>query len=367
MRPAAGRLHVVVLAGGAGERFWPASRARTPKPLLRVAGGESLLAATVGRARRLAGDGRVWLVCGAEHADAMRREARLPTTRVVVEPARRNTAMAVAVGALAVAAEDPAALLAVLPADHRIGDPRGFAAAVRRAARAAAAEGVLVTLGVRPTRPDTGYGYIGLGPGVGSPHFGLHRVRRFVEKPDRARARRYLRSGGFLWNAGIFVWTARAILEEIAAHAPEVEAALAPLRRELERPRGGRVPSAAALARAYRGAPSLPIDVAVLERSARVWCVPVAFPWSDVGTWQSLAEALGVNRTRTAVVEGEVVACDAPGNLVWGRGRPIALLGVEGLAVIDAGDALLVARLDRSGDVREIVRELRARGRHDLV
>jgi mannose-1-phosphate guanylyltransferase len=274
--------------------------------------------------------------------------------------------MAVAVGALAVAAEDPGAVMAVFPADHRIGDPRGFTAAIRRGARAAAAEGVLVTLGVRPTRPETGYGYIGIGAAVGKPHAGLHRVRRFVEKPDRARARRYLRSGGFLWNAGIFVWTARAILEEIAAHAPELDAALAPLRRDLERPRAGG-PSVAALARAYGAAPSLPIDVAVLERSGRVWCLPVAFPWSDVGTWQSLAEALGVNPEASAVVEGEVVSCDAPGNLVWGRGRPIALLGVEGLAVIDAGDALLVARLDRSGDVREIVRELRARGRHDLV
>lgn len=367
MSPARPRLHVVVLAGGAGERFWPASRVAAPKPLLRVAGGESLLAATVARARRLAAEGDVWLVCGAEHADVMRREARIPKTRVIVEPARRNTAMAVAVGALAAAAEDPDAVLAVFPADHRIGDPRGFTAAIRRAARAAAAEGVLVTLGVRPTRPETGYGYIGVGPAVGSPHAGLHHVRRFVEKPDRARARRYLRGGGFLWNAGIFVWTARAILEEIAAHAPELDAALAPLRRDLERSRGRALPSAGALAHAYRAAPSLPIDVAVLERSARVWCLPVAFPWSDVGTWQSLAEALGVNPAASAVVEGEVVSHDAPGNLVWGRGRPIALLGVEGLAVIDAGDALLVARLDRSGEVREIVRELRARGRHDLV
>ena len=367
MSPARRDLHVVILAGGAGERFWPASRVKTPKPLLRVAGGESLLAATVARARRLAADGNVWLVCGAEHADAMRRAAGLPKTRVIVEPARRNTAMAVAVGALAVAAADPEAVMAVFPADHRIGDPRGFEAAVRRAARAAGREGVLVTLGVRPTRPETGYGYIGIGPEVGKPHPGLHRVRRFVEKPDQARARRYLRSGGFLWNAGIFVWTARAVLEEIATHAPALDAALAPLRAELDRSRSGRAPSVGALARAYRRAPSLPIDVAVLERSRRVWCVPVTFPWSDVGTWQSLAEELGVNPKGTAVVEGEVVLCDAPGNLVWGQRRPIALLGVEGLAVIDAGDALLVARLDRSGDVRRVVGELRARGRHDLV
>jgi mannose-1-phosphate guanylyltransferase len=363
-RSAPGSLHVIVLAGGAGERFWPASRVAAPKPLLRVAGGESLLAATLGRARGLAAAGNVWLVCGDEHAAAMRREARLPLRRVIVEPARRNTAMAIAVAALAVSNEDPDAVLAVFPADHRIGNPRGFQAAVRRAARAAAAEGVLVTLGVHPTRPDTGYGYIGIGPEAKKTRAGLHRVRRFVEKPDAARARRYLKSGGFLWNAGIFVWSARAILEEIAAHAPALDAALAPLRRSL---RDGRGLSAGALERAYRAAPSLPIDVAVLERSRRVWCVPVSFPWSDVGTWESLAEVLGANSVGSAVVEGEVVLCDAPGNLVWGQSRTIALLGVEGLAVVDAGDALLVARLDRSGDVRRVVRELRARGRHDLV
>ena len=357
-------LHAVVLAGGAGERFWPASRAAAPKPLLRVADGESLLAATVGRARALASAGHVWLVCGREHAAAMRRDARLPARRIVVEPARRNTAMAVAVAALAVSAQEPEAVMAVFPADHRIGDPAGFGKAIRQAARAAVEEQALVTLGVQPTRPDTGYGYIDIGDEAKKPRSGLHRVRRFVEKPDAGRARRYLARGGFLWNAGIFVWTARAILEEIAAHAPDLDAALEPLRRSL---RAGRGLSAAALARAYRAAPSLPIDVAVLERSRRVLCLPVSFPWSDVGTWQSLAEALGVNPAHTAVVEGDVLLCDAPGNLVWGQDRPIALLGVEGLAVVDAGDALLVARLDRSGDVRRLVGELRARRRHELV
>jgi mannose-1-phosphate guanylyltransferase len=364
MRSAAGALHAVVLAGGAGERFWPASRGARPKPLLRVVGGRTLLAATLARARRAAGRGRVWLVCGREHEAAMRRESGLPASRVLVEPQRRNTAMAVALAAARVAAEDPEAVLAVLPADHRIDDARAFGAALRRAARVAAAEGALVTLGVRPTRPDTGYGYIRLGEPLGPRHPGLHRVRRFVEKPDAARARRYVRSGGYLWNAGIFVWTPRAILEEIEAHAPELATAVAALPRAGS-PRG--TGAAAALDRAYRRAPSLSIDHAVLERSRRVACLPVSFRWSDVGTWQSLAEILGANRTRSAVVEGEVVLCDAPGNLVWGHARPLALLGVEGLAVVDSGDALLVARLDRSDELRRIVTELRGRGLRDLV
>jgi mannose-1-phosphate guanylyltransferase len=360
-------IQAVVLAGGAGERFWPASRATRPKPLLRVAAGESLLAATVSRARRFAADDGVWMICGHEHAREMRREAGLPPSRVLVEPSRCNTAMAVAVAAQRIALRDPDAVMAVLPADHRIPDARAFSAAMRRAAKAAAREGVLVTLGVRPTRPETGYGYVRVGDPVGSPYAGLHHVDRFVEKPSRVRARRYLESGRYLWNAGIFVWTARAILEEIEIHAPEIHRALAPLRGSKGRPPRGARALGAALERAYRRAPALPIDVAVLERSRRVWCLPVSFHWSDVGTWQSLAETLGVEPNVTSVIDGEAVLCDSGGNLVWAKDRPIALLGVTGLAVIDAGDAVLVARLDRSGEVREVVRRLRRRGRDDLT
>jgi mannose-1-phosphate guanylyltransferase len=358
---AAGQLHAVILAGGAGERFWPASRRRRPKPFLEVVDGESLLAASLARARRFADSDRIWVVCGADHARALRAEADLPAGRVLVEPRRRNTAMAIGFAAERIRAEDPDAVLAVLPADHHIPDAAAFARAIRRAARAARKAEVLVTLGVKPTRPDTGYGYIQRGPRVGPSFSGLHRVKRFVEKPDAARARRYLRRGGYLWNAGIFIWTARTLLDEIAACVPELHRALRPVR---ESPR--RTP-AAALERAYRRAPSLPIDVAVLERSRRVWTLPVDFRWSDVGTWGSLAEELGVVPGRSRVIAGDTVIDDAGGNLIWGGGRPIVLLGVEGLAVIDTGDALLVAKLDQSASVRGVVAGLKAKGRQDVT
>jgi mannose-1-phosphate guanylyltransferase len=355
-------IHAVILAGGAGERFWPASRGHTPKPFLEVVGGCSLLDATLARARRFAAEDRVWAVCGREHARALRGATGLPPGRLLAEPAQRNTAMAVALAATRVAARDPDAVMAVLPADHHIPDARAFAADIRRAARAAREAQVLVTLGVRPSRPDTGYGYIQVGAPAGPAHPKLRRVRRFVEKPDAARARRYLRHGGYLWNAGIFVWTARAILEEIERWMPSLHRALAPVRAE------GRRLRAAALARAYRRAPSLPIDVGVMERSRRVWTLPVRWAWSDVGTWQSLAAELGVTAKRSHVVAGELVHDDGGGNLVWGcEGRPVALLGVEGLAVVDTGDALLVARLDRSDGVRGIVQALKDRGRSDVT
>ncbi len=355
-----GRLHAVVLAGGAGERFWPASRQRHPKPFLRVVDGRTLLDATLARARRFASRDSIWIVCGREHASAIRRASGLPAGRVLVEPRRRNTAMAVGYAAVRIAAEDPDAVMAVLPADHRIPDARAFAGAVRRAAGAARGARVLVTLGVRPTRADVGYGYIERGAAAGRGYPGLRRVRRFEEKPDAATARRYLRSGRHLWNAGIFVWSAETILEELERCAPRIAAALAPLG-------GRRRPPARVLEAAYRRAPSEPIDVAVMEKSDRVWTLPVSFRWSDVGTWESLAEELGVAAGRSRIVAGELAYDDAGGNLVWGSDRPIALLGVEGLAVVDAGDALLVARLERSSDVRKIVARLKARGRADVT
>jgi len=354
------RVHAVILAGGAGERFWPASRQRRPKPFLRVAEGRTLLSATLARARRIARRGDVWVVCGPEHAPAIRRATRLPARRVLVEPLRRNTAMAIAYAAARVAREDPDAVLAVLPADHRIPDERAFAAAIARAARAAAAAGAIVTLGVRPTRPDGGYGYIRIGAAAGRAFPGLHRVARFVEKPDLARARRFLRSGNYLWNAGIFVFCARTLLGEVEVCAPELHRALAPIQAS------PRLPARPLLARCYRAAPSLPIDVAVMEKSRRVWTLPVAFRWSDVGTWSSLASELGVGPGQSRLVGGELLYDECGGNLVWGR-RRVALLGVEGLAVIDAGDVLMITKLERSPDVRRIVAALKARRRTDVL
>jgi mannose-1-phosphate guanylyltransferase len=357
------RIHAVILAGGAGTRFWPLSRESRPKPLLRVGDRRTLLESTLVRARRFAPPERIWMVCAKEHARAMRAGSGLPSRRVLVEPRGRNTALAVGAVAQRLAQDDPEAVLAVLPSDHKIPDARAFAAAIRRAADAAAGEDVLVTLGVKPTRPETGYGYIRVGGRASAAYPGLRRVARFVEKPDRARARRYLRDGGYLWNAGVFVWTARVILEEIASHAPAVHRTLSPLRRAGK----GRRAWAEAMQAAYRRAPSVPIDTAVLESSRRVWCLPADFRWSDVGTWQSLADELGVGPNVTRIIDGEVLLYDASGNLVRASERPIVLLGVRGLAVIDSGDAVLVSSLERSPEVREVVSQLRRRGRSDLI
>jgi mannose-1-phosphate guanylyltransferase len=334
----------VILAGGAGERFWPASRVRRPKPLLRVVGGRTLLEATLARARRVVDPERLWVVCGHEHAREVRAASGLPVSRVLVEPSRRDTAMAVGFSAQRLLERDPEAIQVLLPADHVIPDAAAFARALRRGVRAAAGADVLVTLGVRPTRPDTGYGYLRLGPRQPGVFSDFHAVRRFVEKPDAARARRYLARGGHLWNAGIFVWRARTILAEIERHAPALYRNLAPLRGVPSGRRKG------ALARAYASGVRGSIDRAVLEHSTRVWSLPVDFHWSDVGTWESLAQELGVGQDVTRVIGGEAVLHDAPGNLVWAGDRLVAL-----------------TRLDRSSEVRRLVARLRDSGRQEVV
>ena len=262
--------------------------------------------------------------------------------------------MAVGWAALRLLARDPEAVMAVLPADHLVPDGRAFAGALHRATAAAAGGDVLVTLGVRPTHPETGYGYIRAGAAVGPDYPGLRHVRRFVEKPPLPQARRWVRSGNYLWNSGVFVWRARTILEEIERAAPDVHRALAPLRS----PRRG-APSRQALDAAYQRGPARSIDRAVLEKSRRVWVAPVDFAWSDVGNWAALASALGVGGERSLAVGGEVVLSDTRGTLAWGGKRPLLLLGVENLAVIDSDDGLLVAHLDRCPDLKPALAELR--------
>ena len=386
-RPAKPSLHAVILAGGAGERFWPASRRHRPKPFLQVVGGKSLLDATIERARRFAAPENIWIVCGHEHAAAVRREAGLERGRVLVEPQRRNTALAVAWASHVVEAHDPGAVMAVLSADAHIPDARAFARDIRIAAKAAASEHVLVTLGVKPTRPETGYGYIQRGPAVGRAHPRLHRVSRFVEKPDAARARRYVKNPRYDWNAGVFVWGAATLLREVETSCPELHRALKPFRDASGR---AAVRSRERVERVYRRAPSLPVDVAVMERSQHVWTLPVDFRWSDVGTWASLAEELGVGRpagkrasssrapsgalqgdeialSGNRRIAGDVLSLDTSGNLVWGGDRLVALVGVENLAVVDTEDVILITRLDRSPDVRRVVAELAKRRRSDLL
>ncbi|MGH7893427.1 MAG: mannose-1-phosphate guanylyltransferase, partial [Candidatus Binatia bacterium] len=325
-------------------------RQRVPKQLLAITGRHSLLADTLARLRPLIGPARTYVVTAAAHAAAVRRMVgRLPRGHVLVEPEGRNTAAAIALAALRLRAVAPNAVMAVLPADHAIGDGAAFRATLARALDVAEATGSLVTLGVEPTHPETGYGYIEVGAPVEGQE--AHHVVRFIEKPDQARASALIAAGNVLWNAGIFAWRVERVLAELREWVPEVVEPIARAIRD-----GG----AKALARAYRRVPRVSIDTGVLERARAVAVVRATFPWSDVGSWAAV-EGLWRRDGDPNAVRGMVVALDSRGCVVDAGSRLVALLGVEDLVVVDTPDAVLVCPKHRAQDVRLVVDELERR------
>ena len=355
------RLHPVIMAGGSGTRFWPLSRRRRPKQFLPLASERPLLVDTLARLPPLARVAEAYVVCGKLHAPAVRRLLpKLPAAHVVVEPVARNTAPAIGLAAIHVAHDDPQGVLCVLPSDHHIADPAGFRAALQSAA-ALAREGMLTTLGITPTRPDTGYGYIQLGAPLDAGGGKAHRVRRFVEKPDVETARAYLASGDHLWNAGIFVMRADVVLREVARLLPRLHAVLATIA-----PTIGTRRYAATLAREFPKAEAISIDYGVMEKAEEIACVPGDFGWSDVGSFAALPEVRPLD-AKGNVTQGEAVLVDCEGCVVVGGKRPIAAVGLRDLVIVDAGDALLVVPKDRAQDVRAAVDALAKRGLTKLL
>ena len=344
-------LYPVVMAGGSGTRFWPLSRKARPKQFLALATDRPLIVETVNRLKGLVTPGRTYVVCGPVHARAVRRLLpRLPPANVLIEPIARNTAPAIGLATLHVQARDPDGVLAVLPSDHHVADVPGFQSVLRRAAEIART-GALVTIGIRPTRPETGYGYIRTGEPIDG---GAARVRAFVEKPDAPTAAAYLSSGEYLWNGGIFVFTARAMRDAIERHMPELAAVLERLAPTVGTPR-----HAAALRKYFPKAPSVSIDYGVMEKARDIAVVPGDFGWSDVGSFAALPEVRPADREGNVVVGEGAVLVDSAGCVVVGSGRPLGLVGLKDMVVVDSGDALLVVPRDRSQDVRAVVQALK--------
>ncbi len=354
------RIHPVILAGGSGTRFWPLSRQKRPKQLLPLASEKPLVADTAARLLGLAKFSDIVTVCGPAHETAVR--AFLPAESrdgVIVEPVARNTAPAIGLAALMVASRDPYGVMLVLPSDHAILDLAAFRETVR-AATALAAQGSLVTIGVRPNRPETGYGYIQ----VGDPHpqGNGFRVTAFHEKPDREQAEKYVESDRFLWNAGMFAFRADRILDAFCKHAPECAAVLQRIA-----PTVGTPQFAETVAEHFPQCPSISIDYAVMEKASNISVVPATFTWSDLGSFSSLPEVRDADAAGN-IAGKNVVLLDALQNVVIGpENKAIALVGVSDLVVVDAGDALLVCSRERAQDVRRVVDALKARGQEALV
>lgn len=361
---AASRLVPVVLAGGSGTRLWPVSRAAFPKHLVELFGDESLLQATVRRALAVAPPGRVVTVTAAGQAVLVRRQLEALdgqlASHVLAEPSPRNTAAAIALAALhARATLEPDAILWVCPSDHVMLRPEALLAALD-AGLPAADEGWLVTFGITPSRPETGFGWIAAGGPVPG-HPGVGRVERFVEKPPRAVAERMLAEGGFAWNSGMFLMRADAVLDELGRFEPGLLAA-AVAAYDAFRAGGHR----AIDPDLYAAVDSMPIDKAVMERSARVAVVPVDPRWSDVGSWQALWELMGKDAAGNAV-QGDVVLVGSRGCLARSEKRLVALVGVEDLTVVETADAVLVARRDAGEAIRGVVEALGRDRRKEAV
>jgi mannose-1-phosphate guanylyltransferase/mannose-6-phosphate isomerase len=348
-------IYPVILSGGAGTRLWPLSRASLPKQLLALHGERTMIQETVLRAH-LPSAAPPLLLCSEAHrfivAEQM-QELGIKPRAIVLEPMGRNTAPAAAVAALMVAEADPEGVIVLLPSDHVVGNAESFAEAVAVAANAAR-EKHIVTFGMAPSGPETGYGYVHRGVALEKLD-GAHRVQRFVEKPDVATAKGYVADGGYFWNSGMFVFRADVLIEDLRTHAPDVLAAardaLAKSERDADFVRLD--------PQAFANAPNISIDYALMEKTDRAAIVPCDIGWSDVGAWSALWEIREQDAQKNVLL-GDVIAHDSTGSYVRSHHRLTALVGVSDLIVIDTDDAILVADKSRAQEVKAVVDKLKS-------
>ncbi len=353
----------MILAGGSGTRFWPLSRRSRPKQLLKLFGERSLLAQTVERIRGLIPPERIYVFTSDRIRRQVAREAPgVPPSQIVAEPASRNTAPAIGLAAWEIAKRDPEGVMVVLPSDHVIAKPQVFRRALRAAYNLAVEEGPSVVIGIRPTHPETGFGYIRLGEQGRNedPELGTYRVRAFTEKPLAATAKRYVRSGKYLWNAGMFVWRASTLLGNLERFQPQMAAAL----RALAEAGGTRSP--AAMKHLYPKCENISIDYALMEKIPNVFAVAADFGWSDVGSWAA-AHALNPQDENGNVSPEAALLVDSRRNLIVSPRKFVAAVGVEDLVIVETDDALLICPRARSQDIGKVVRELQRLGREKLL
>jgi mannose-1-phosphate guanylyltransferase len=361
--------YAVILAGGRGTRFWPRSRARMPKQLLNIVGKNTMLQQTAARLSPIFRPVNFWIVTNTVQSKEVQKQlARIPKSHVLAEPDGRNTAAAIGLAAIHLRHLHGDALMAVLPADHYIENTKKYRAIVQAALRIAAEPGQMVVLGIPPTRPETGFGYVERGNHVR--HAGklsVYDVLRFTEKPALSVARRYAASGRYFWNAGMFFWRVSTYMENLRRFVPKTHAALEELAATIGTPR-----YTGALRAIYPRLENISVDYAILEPATRqpgnrmVHVLPAEIGWSDIGSWQAVYELLAAaekpsRQSQTAdtnISSGPHVAIDADGNFLWSPNKFIAAIGIHNLVVVETADALLICPRDRAQDVGKIVKWL---------
>jgi mannose-1-phosphate guanylyltransferase len=362
-------MHAVILAGGRGTRFWPRSRMRTPKQLLNIVGKTTMLQQTVERLLPLIPPARIWSVTNAQQAAALRRQ--LPAAarkRVLTEPLGRNTAAAIALAAIHIrAAAKGDALMAVLPADHYIAQPERYRKIVSAALDVSRASGRMVVLGIPPTRPETGFGYIErMNPSLSVGGFPVYPVCRFTEKPELTLAKEYVASGMYQWNAGMFFWRVSTFLNALQQFLPKTFEALDSFSKHIGKPS-----YESQLNKIYPKLENISVDYAILEKAAAsgasapggtrgVFVIPADIGWSDIGSWAAVYELLST-RPGENILAGTGQALDAEGNFLWSPDKFVAAVGVRDLVVVETPDALLICPRDRAQDVGKLVKSLEGR------
>ncbi|MBK9177222.1 MAG: mannose-1-phosphate guanylyltransferase [Flavobacteriales bacterium] len=348
----------VIMAGGVGSRFWPMSRTAYPKQFLDFLGlGRTLLQQTYDRFVPLCGAERIIVVTNARYSAIVREQLpQLQGWQILEEPQRKNTAPCVAYANAVINARDPDARIIVAPSDHLVLKEEAFQETVRIALEQAAATDCLVTLGIMPNRPDTGYGYIQFKEGLGTLHPRVKQVRTFTEKPDHATALRFIESGEFLWNSGIFIWSLKSIDAAFQRHLPETKALFDARRKDF-----GSATERAAIASIYAECASESIDYGIMEKAPNVYTVASDFGWSDLGTWGSLYTHLPKDAAGNAAIGDAVRLYDCSGNVVHAHdGRLLVLQGLEDCIVVSTADALLVCRKRDEQQIKQFVNELTA-------
>ena len=351
----------MILAGGRGTRFWPLSRRRRAKQLLALDGKQTMIQQTVARLLTLARAKNFWIITNEDlHNAVIRQLPQLAAKQILAEPCGRNTAPAIGLAAYLLLRYDPDAVLGLFPSDHVIGDEKQYRGTLQRGIAIARAGENIVVLGIRPTRPETGYGYIEVGGAAGGEAL---QVRRFTEKPDAQRAAEFLRAGNYYWNSGMFLWSARTLTRALEEHLPKTAALLAQIAAAF-----GTRKFASTFRKLYSKCENISVDYALLEpRSAKganasnIFCWPADFGWNDLGSWTALYEH---HSAKKPVLGGNLISgaghfvLDAKGNYVHAPGKFVATVGISGLVVVETGDALLITTLDRAQDVGKVVKYL---------
>jgi mannose-1-phosphate guanylyltransferase / mannose-6-phosphate isomerase len=356
-------IHPVILSGGSGTRLWPVSRALFPKQLQALAGPRTMLQETALRVQDRERYAEPMVICNAEHRFIVAeqfRQIEITPSEIILEPEGRNTAPAAALAAMRVARDDPDGLVLLLASDHVVTRPEVLGEAIIGGV-AAARQGRLVTFGIRPHRPETGYGHIKLGAEIAGAA-GCHQVESFVEKPDFDTAKAYVASGDYLWNASLFLFQASAYLEELRRLAPEIERACRAALEGATQDLGFSRPDPEAFARS----PSISIDYAVMEKTDKAAVVPVDPGWSDVGSWTALWEISEQDEHANALI-GDVAAYDVRNALIRAESRQVTAIGIENVIIAETSDAVLVAGMNHAQDVKRAVDALKARGRREAT